>query len=833
MPSPSTVESWSQPGFSIATTGKPARMKPSGKNPRNPVKKKVANVKAERLAVRDNHEASATRIGDSASSKVALSPREEKNTCVQDEIIEIYSDSSDPPVGNLPLQPGDSVYRGPRVTNSRVHSVQAQRNVSPPITRQRARIIGPSALLSPAEISATHTRIVKRKDPSDLSTRPSKKSKRWLSLFSKPKRLSPSSIKPFKRILASPPALSSSDPEELPEPGVFLANLKRSRAPKSTFVDDEAHHASVNESGEASSKDGYDTSDSFIDDTAEGAVGRTNRSESAGAGSDADSDHDSSDARFQDDEEWGGINISGDEQEPERSDGGALSDGVASIAEEGSHAKEVVDERAIAHEKQGNSKLSKREIIKSALRQRDAKRHVRQAVDNSSKFGLPTPSTPVRFRGIPGDTLTTPTKPRVEKGKGRARTPTEDEASDYSDTTDENLLSDYERNMRRALRISRDENSARTPVRSSFTSGASSSKASVSKQEFIKPPFASPSTPLPAGPTQPLPKVPASSQSSNHQPTSILFNDASIKHHCTELPAVDDVNKKELQDNLLADDYAMCPHLRAGEIIPLNASLPQGHPSFSAWETVLTSDVRTAWSAVRFVDMPGAQYINPCRASPVRVDCKEVIPGKKFNLMRNGRPLTAVVSGWLESSQLTHLGTGPVKSKNIRVNFHCQEHERYSAWSCMVFGQPLVHAHMWLDALQISTRSVPKDSSVKPHVVGLFKKPAGGSSEGNSNDNGLGVDDHSLPYSADVPVYDARDTVPIDFNVDLPNLPALLPRFYGEIPRGSLVVVAHTMTLYLSSSGPHAGKWTLGCNILWVLLLGTPNAEAVMRGQGQ
>jgi hypothetical protein len=43
----------------------------------------------------------------------------------------------------------------------------------------------------------------------------------------------------------------------------------------------------------------------------------------------------------------------------------------------------------------------------------------------------------------------------------------------------------------------------------------------------------------------------------------------------------------------------------------------------------------------------------------------------------------------------------------------------------------------------------------------------------------------------------------------------------------SLVVVGHTMTTYYTTSSNNSHKWTLGCNILWAIVLGTPNAQAV------
>ncbi|KAJ2911598.1 hypothetical protein MD484_g8816, partial [Candolleomyces efflorescens] len=73
--------------------------------------------------------------------------------------------------------------------------------------------------------------------------------------------------------------------------------------------------------------------------------------------------------------------------------------------------------------------------------------------------------------------------------------------------------------------------------------------------------------------------------------------------------------------------------------------------------------------------------------------------------------------------------------------------------------------------------------------------------------------------SDSVPTYDARGSPNLDFDTAMPFLPTLLPPWqYGEIPYGSAVLVAYTMTVYRSN----AGNWTLGCNIQFVVVLGTP-----------
>jgi hypothetical protein len=151
---------------------------------------------------------------------------------------------------------------------------------------------------------------------------------------------------------------------------------------------------------------------------------------------------------------------------------------------------------------------------------------------------------------------------------------------------------------------------------------------------------------------------------------------------------------------------------------------------------------RTAYNALRFVEVPGDQYINPSHASPLNVDCKEVIKDRKFVLLRNGRPLIAVMSGSVEWSQLTTLGSKPVKLKFICVGGHSQEWERYSGFMCMVLPKDPIYGHIWLNALQFSTRSVPIELK-KPRIPSLFTLPH------DSSGNVEVGDPYSLPYTAE------------------------------------------------------------------------------------
>ncbi|KAJ6581757.1 hypothetical protein B0H19DRAFT_929623, partial [Mycena capillaripes] len=76
-----------------------------------------------------------------------------------------------------------------------------------------------------------------------------------------------------------------------------------------------------------------------------------------------------------------------------------------------------------------------------------------------------------------------------------------------------------------------------------------------------------------------------------------------------------------------------------------------------------------------------------------------------------------------------------------------------------------------------------------------------------------------------VPVYDARKVV-VDFESDLPRLDEVLPPFVGEVPFGSFIVVGYTCSMYHSTlSGSNERVANLGCNVLWVIVCGTPKGS--------
>ena len=74
-----------------------------------------------------------------------------------------------------------------------------------------------------------------------------------------------------------------------------------------------------------------------------------------------------------------------------------------------------------------------------------------------------------------------------------------------------------------------------------------------------------------------------------------------------------------------------------------------------------------------------------------------------------------------------------------------------------------------------------------------------------------------------VPIWNVRGKKDFDFQSMVPNLlfnPSLLPRFQGEIPVGSCVVVGYTVNTFTKSGD---NLKSVSFNIQFVIVLGTPS----------
>lgn len=67
-------------------------------------------------------------------------------------------------------------------------------------------------------------------------------------------------------------------------------------------------------------------------------------------------------------------------------------------------------------------------------------------------------------------------------------------------------------------------------------------------------------------------------------------------------------------------------------------------------------------------------------------------------------------------------------------------------------------------------------------------------------------------------MYDGR-AIDFNFEEDIENIAEVLPSYPEEVPYGSCVVVAHSLTAYRKNRMDH-----LSANVQWVIILGIPPA---------
>ncbi|KAF6752333.1 hypothetical protein DFP72DRAFT_1070646 [Ephemerocybe angulata] len=315
--------------------------------------------------------------------------------------------------------------------------------------------------------------------------------------------------------------------------------------------------------------------------------------------------------------------------------------------------------------------------------------------------------------------------------------------------------------------------------------------------------------------------------SAQSPPAHPFVGDTSTTRRCTSLPALDETVNESIRDPILRLTYANLCNLRRGHLHPWTDAAGRGQIEFSVWgKWIANLDASIAFDCVTFTEEGPIR--NPARASPLDIAMRTV-PGtnQRYNFYcatNPAVPLVAVSSGWLEHSQLVALSETGLRQKYVAVIFHTQEWERTVGFIRSASGYPELWAQLSRDALQFSTRSQSTRSLTSPGnttskgraaLSKLFRKAPQASQSANS----VAGDNFSLPNDATVPVYDARGAKSLDFHKVLPNLSSSLPCYTGgEIPQGSFVMVGYTMTVYRANNG----NWTLGCNLQWVVIIGTP-----------
>ncbi|KAJ6462305.1 hypothetical protein C8R47DRAFT_1240291, partial [Mycena vitilis] len=163
--------------------------------------------------------------------------------------------------------------------------------------------------------------------------------------------------------------------------------------------------------------------------------------------------------------------------------------------------------------------------------------------------------------------------------------------------------------------------------------------------------------------------------------------------------------------------------------------------------------------------------------------------------------------------------------------FHNQEWERFEALACLVFGETVMYGQISAkNAVAFQTMISPDsqygakgdadqrfDAEAPADMFSpvVRKTPAKKTGAQKSRFKSKTL----LAHNDVVPVFDARKVV-VDFQLDLDRLDEVLPKFSGEIPFGSFVVVGYTLSEYQGLRSGSTNKVAhLGCNVVWVIRL--------------
>ncbi|KAJ7279944.1 hypothetical protein C8J57DRAFT_1301154 [Mycena rebaudengoi] len=240
-----------------------------------------------------------------------------------------------------------------------------------------------------------------------------------------------------------------------------------------------------------------------------------------------------------------------------------------------------------------------------------------------------------------------------------------------------------------------------------------------------------------------------------------------------------------------------------------------GHMKFSYWGK-LSDNIHpvTMYNSMTFVE--SGIYINPTRISPARCSTKLVA--------------ISIMVGMCMQSYITKEVAGRY------INW-----ERWQSFHCVVFEEDVLYTPMSSKAIHLGSVLSPyHKTATAPTPLGTpfdddMFSPVKSSKAGSSPNkppraeykfsNSPNSVRYSLNFDVDVPAFDARN-VQFDFDKDLPSMASVLKPWKGEIPKGSYVVAGYTAATYMGQVAVRnkASLPSIGCNLVWVIVCGTPKS---------
>ncbi|KAJ7024534.1 hypothetical protein C8F04DRAFT_1270228 [Mycena alexandri] len=334
--------------------------------------------------------------------------------------------------------------------------------------------------------------------------------------------------------------------------------------------------------------------------------------------------------------------------------------------------------------------------------------------------------------------------------------------------------------------------------------------------------------------------------SDDEPPSTVFLED--LETYKADPRAPCGVNDPDLQDPALANSYSDLHPLPAGrQILPAfdpqgmaggdGTDLKGGRVKFSSWKRHLRHMLADNSIGALMFKEAEPNFINPSRVSPLKLSRQASAGSSPTHRLMSGSKIAVCVSAIFcsESVVTEAVKIGP-KSERMRKwvsgIFHNQEWERFEAIMCLVFGEDVMYSQITpKKAIAFQTMISPdvasssKDADHRFTVeapADMFSPIPSKSPKKASPSKPVFKSKTLLAFNDEIPVYDARKVV-VDFQADLARLDQVLPRFSGEIPFSSFVVVGYSASSY---QGPRSGSnervAQLGCNLLWIIVCGTP-----------
>ncbi|KAG2022476.1 hypothetical protein CC2G_000218 [Coprinopsis cinerea AmutBmut pab1-1] len=282
------------------------------------------------------------------------------------------------------------------------------------------------------------------------------------------------------------------------------------------------------------------------------------------------------------------------------------------------------------------------------------------------------------------------------------------------------------------------------------------------------------------------------------------------------------VSKKYPYGPFLQEHSENLPKLTEGNLVKWTTSKGPGYFIFERWGDQcpdLDFDLTTRAALFRRFH----NCVSLTREDPSVFTAKRV-SGKagRYHLYLNNRPALCLSLVYTTKSVLIAPEGQVLRQKYLLGIPMIGDFHRLEAALCMIFHQSKLSAQLGMNALQFATKvDFTVGSSKGRTKSSMFAETSSGTDGNKVRDNSFTLDN-----TADVPVYDLRGVPDFNFDTDLAGVHRL-PRFQGEVPDGSCVSVAYTVSTFITK-----GKKSVGLNIQFALVLGTPVVELDVENDG-